>query len=258
MSKFLCFRNSIFLAVGSPCGGSHFINHTLNQMGVKCELEKDSPGKSLVMWAYAPGYDASHPGNLKQPPKELYKKNYDKVRDTYEYVIHYIRNPFKSIPCLKEELCAVKKDLDEEYFNIMRRGVFNGLKKANWDIVTPPWQNKPLNSVEFCLDFWLKWHKLILAKKPDITIQVEKFDKEIYAFLKDKTQCNNTAKLDTTVQHNTGSRRETSGRPSEDKEMQIIVKKMLPKVNKPLLTEVVKMGNKFGYEFPEEVVIRCK
>ena len=40
--------------------------------------------------------------------------------------------------------------------------------------------------------------------------------------------------------------------------MQIFVKKMLPKVNKPLLTEVVKMGNKFGYEFPEEVVIRCK
>ena len=67
MSKFLCFRNSIFLAVGSPCGGSHFINHTLNEMGVKCEIEKNSPGKSLVMWAYAPGYDASHPGNLKQP-----------------------------------------------------------------------------------------------------------------------------------------------------------------------------------------------
>ena len=58
-----------------------------------------------------------------------------KIRDTYEYVIHYTRNPFKSIPCLKEELCAVKKDLDEEYFNIMRRGVFKGLKKANWDLV---------------------------------------------------------------------------------------------------------------------------
>ena len=258
MSKFLCFRNSIFLAVGSPCGGSHFINHTLNEMGVKCEIEKNSPGKSLVMWAFAPGYDASHPVNVKQPPKELYKKNYDKVRDTYEYVIHYIRNPFKSIPCLKEELCAVKKDLDEEYFNIMRRGVFKGLKKANWGLVTPPWQNKSLNSVEFCLDFWLKWHKLILAKKPDITIQVEKFDKEIYAFLKDKTQCKNTVKLDTTVQHNTGSRRETSGRPSEHKEMQIFVKKMLPKVNKPLLREVVKLGHQFGYIFPEEVVIRCK
>ena len=237
-------------------------------MGVKCELEKDSPGKSLVMWAYAPGYDASHPGNLKQPPKELYKKNYDKVRDTYEYVIHYIRNPFKSIPCLKEELCAVKKDLDEEYYNIMRRGVFKGLKKANWDLVNPPWQNKPLNSVEFCLDFWLKWHRLILAKKPDITIQVETFAEEIYAFLKDKTQCLNKTKLDgrdspeihlTTVQQlNTGSRRESSNRPSGDKEMQIFVKELLPKVNKPLLREVVKMGNKFGYTFPKEVVIRCK
>ena len=43
-----------------------------------------------------------------------------------------------------------------------------------------------------------------------------------------------------------------------NKEMQIFVKKMLPKVNKPLLREVVKLGHQFGYIFPEEVVIRCK
>ena len=109
------------------------------------------------------------------------------------------------------------------------------------------------------MDFWLKWHKLILAKKPDITIQVETFAEEIYSFLKDKTQCKNNVKLDTTVSDlNTGTRREVTGRPSEAEEMNFFVKKMLPKVNKPLLTEVVKMGNKFGYEFPEEVVIRCK
>ena len=238
MSKFLCFKNSTFLAVGTPCGGSHFINYTLNEMGVKCEIEKDSPGNSLVMWAYAPGYDASQPDNVNHPPKELYIKNYDKVRNTYDYVIHYTRNPFKSIPCLKEELCTVTMHRN------LRRGVFNGLKKANWDFVNPSWQNNPLNSVEFCLDFWLKWHRLILAKKPDITIQVETFAEEIYSFLKDKTQCKNNVKLDTTVSDlNTGTRREVTERKSHEEETQIFIDELLPSINTGLLKEVVKLGH---------------
>jgi hypothetical protein len=230
----------------------------MNEMGNKCDIEQIHPGQSLVMWAFAPGYDASLPDNVKNPPEELYDKNYKWARHTYDYVIHYTRHPFKSIPCLKEEMTAVKRGLEEAYFNIMRRGVFKALKGANWDIMNPPWQGKPLNQIEYVLDFWVKWHQLILEKKPDITIQVEKFQNEIYDFLKDKTQCKNTAKLDTSVQHNTGSRRKSMGRPSEDEEMQIFVREMLPKVNKPLLQEVVKLGQKFGYEFPEQVVLKCK
>jgi len=255
---FICFRNSNFLCVGSPCGGSHFVNHVLNEMGIKCDIETVHPGQSLVMWAYAPGYNASLPDNVKNPPEELLEKNYKWAKHTYDYVIHYTRHPLKSIPCLQEEMCAVKKDLDEEYFNIMRKGVFNGLKKANWDFMTPPWQNLKLNRVEYVLDFWVKWHKMILLKKPDITIKVENFKDEIYKFVKDKTQCKNNADLDTSVQHNTGSRRKTMGRPTENKEMEIFIREMLPKINIQLLQEVVKLGNKFGYEFPNEVVLKCK
>ena len=67
MPQFLCFRNSTFLCVGSPCGGSHFINHVMNEMGNKCDIEQIHPGQSLVMWAFAPGYDASLPDNVKNP-----------------------------------------------------------------------------------------------------------------------------------------------------------------------------------------------
>ena len=258
MSKFLCFRNSTFLCVGSPCGGSHYVNHVLNELGVKCDIETKHPGQSLVMWAFAPGYDASLPQNVKNPPEELLDKNYKWARHTYDSVIHYTRHPFKSIPCLQEEMCVVKKDLDEEYFNIIRKGVFKGLKEANWDIMNPPWQGKPLNKIEFVLDFWVKWHKIILKKKPDITIQVEQFQEKVYHFIKDKTQCKSGASLDTSIQHNTGSRRKALGRPSEDEEMKIFIREMLPKINIPLLKEVVTLGKKFGYEFPQQVVLKCK
>ena len=72
----------------------------MNEMGNKCDIEQIHPGQSLVMWAFAPGYDASLPDNVKNPPEELYDKNYKWARHTYDYVIHYTRHPFKSIPCL--------------------------------------------------------------------------------------------------------------------------------------------------------------
>jgi len=253
-----------FLAVGAPCGGSHYVKYILNQMGVESTLEFPTPGKSLVMWSYATGYNVfDHHGGaiddtkhvVYEPSDVLYDDNYNAARETYPHIIHYTRNPFHSIPCLTHELS------NTSFETFLRKKVISSVrdKKPNfWNVSWHLVGETNCSMVEYVLDFWYKWHKLILSKKPDITIQIENFDKEIYDFIKDKTPCNETFSIDKSNHHHTGSRKSLFGRKSHEEETQIFIDEILPSINTLLLKEVVKLGHQFGYTFPEEVVIRCK
>ena len=263
--------SNTFLAVGAPCGGSHYAKYILNQMGVECTLEKPTPGKSLVQWGYATGYDVfDHHGYKDQnhfnktkagefyitpnnpPPDVLYDDNYNAARETYSHIIHYTRNPFDSIPCLCQELG------NTSFETYLRKTVIRSVREKKPNFWHTPWIVCNPSIVEYVLDFWYKWHVLILSKKPDITIQIENFDKEIYDFIKDKTPCNETFSIDKSNHLDTGSRKSLPGRKSHEEETQIFIDEILPSINTSLLKEVVKLGHQFGYTFPEEVVIRCK
>ena len=254
------------LAVGAPCGGSHYVKYILNQMGVECTLETPSPGKSLVMWAYATGFnvythydmmnqqlDKALSDRISPPPHDvLYDDNYNTARETYPHIIHYTRNPFDSIPCLSHELGGTS------FETYLRKTVIKSVRDKKPNFWYTPWSITNPNMAEYVLDFWYKWHKLILSKKPDITIQIEKFDKEIYDFIKDKTPCNKNFSIDKSNHLDTGSRKSLPGRKSHEEETRTFIDEILPSINIPLLKEVVKLGHQFGYIFPEEVVIRCK
>lgn len=254
------------LAVGAPCGGSHYAKYILNQMGVECTLERPTPGKSLVQWTYATGYNVfdHHGGEINdtehveyEPPDVLYDDNYNAARETYSHIIHYTRNPFDSIPCLCHELAATS------FETFLRKKVVSRVRDKKPNFWNTPWYligetNNDCSNIEYALDFWYKWHKLILSKKPDITIQIENFDKEIYDFIKDKIPCNETFSIDKSNDQHTGSRKSLPGRQSQEEEIQTFIDETLPSINTLLLKEVVKLGHQFGYTFPEEVVIRCK
>tara|TARA_R110000751_G_C13685541_1_gene471735 strand:+ start:107 stop:934 length:828 start_codon:yes stop_codon:yes gene_type:complete len=257
-----------FLAVGAPCGGSHYMNYILNQMGVDCTLERPIPGKSLVQWHYATGYDVfdHHGGETGQqlkakigdvafkPNDALYDDNYNAARETYPHIIHYTRNPFHSIPCLAHELGATS------FETYLRKTVIRSVREKKPNFWQTSWHlvgETECNVAEYVLDFWYKWHKLILSKKPDITIQIEKVDNEIYDFLKDKMTMKQTVS-GVDITNKTGSRKSLPGRKSQEEETQIFIDDILPSINILLLKEVVKLGHQFGYTFPEEVAIRCK
>jgi hypothetical protein len=274
--------SNTFLAVGAPCGGSHYVKYILNQMGVECTLETPTPGKSLVQWSYATGYnvfdhhghknhgfDPNNADDVKSalkvasklaktdptnnpPPDVLYDDNYNTARETYSHIIHYTRNPFDSIPCLCQELG------NTSFETYLRKTVIRSVREKKPNFWHTPWIVCNPSIVEYVLDFWYKWHVLILSKKPDITIQIENFDKEIYDFIKDKTPCNETFSIDKSNHLDTGSRKSLPGRKSHEEETQIFIDEILPSINTLLLKEVVKLGHQFGYTFPEEVVIRCK
>lgn len=266
-----------FLAVGAPCGGSHYVKYILNQMGVKCTLERPTPGKSLVQWTYATGYNVYEhhdmscypyaPGDeAPVPPHDaLFEDNYNEAREKYSHIIHYTRNPFDSIPCLSHEFTATPHPSEApgwrsstSHESYIRKTVINSVRDKKPNFWYTPWLILNPTVVESVLDFWYRWHKLILSKKPDITIQIEKFDKKIYDFIKDKTPCNKNFSIDKSNHLDTGSRKSLPGRKSHEEETQIFIDEILPSINICLLKEVVKLGHQFGYTFPEEVVIRCK
>ncbi len=171
--------SNTFLAVGAPCGGSHYVKYILNQMGVECTLETPTPGKSLVMWGYATGYDPfDHHGykqkppctNVSQtnagdfyiktknpPPDVLYDDNYNTARETYSHIIHYTRNPFHSVPCLSHELGGTS------FETYLRNTVISCVRDKKPKFWYTPWHlvgetNNDCSLVDYVLDFLYKWH----------------------------------------------------------------------------------------------------
>jgi hypothetical protein len=156
--KELHFKKAFYkkiLCIGNPRSGSAFTADCLKQMGLGIEHESmGSDGVSSWMLAV----------NDKYP--------YGDVSDLYRYhfekVIHYVRNPWDSIPSMIIEN-KYSPNNDSYKFRIKHINSIFGLKLKDIDIETVT----TFEDLEIAITTFIYWNKICENRKPDIIFKIE-------------------------------------------------------------------------------------